>query len=286
MSVKMTNLGTTPVTINSITTGVDFTVTGNSCGTQLAPGSCTINVAFKPTTGGQLNELLTINDSDASSPQTVGLRGVATALKFSGSGNFGNVLIGTNSTPILTTLTNLGAAPINITSMTYASPEFSQYLASSTCGTSIQGLSSCHVSSIFTPSGSGTQSGSLNVSDSDPSSPSTVPLRGVGLALSFSPTHLAFGNVNIPQTSNPLTVTITNVGAVTVNFSSIAVGGTNQGDFSIQSNTCGATLDSGTNCAVTVTFTPQTAGVRIANITFTDDAGGSPQVVPLGGTAK
>src|SRR5205085_8909987 len=95
-SVQLTNLGTNAVTVNSIATGTDFTVTNNTCGTQLAPGSCTINVAFKPTTGGQLNEFLTINDSDSSSPQTVALGGVGTVLTFSGGVNFGNALIGTN----------------------------------------------------------------------------------------------------------------------------------------------------------------------------------------------
>src|SRR5262249_52640486 len=76
-SVQVTNLGTTPVTINSITSGTDFTVTSTPCGSQLAPGGCTINVAFRPTTGGQLNEFLTINDSDSSSPQAVALSGIA-----------------------------------------------------------------------------------------------------------------------------------------------------------------------------------------------------------------
>ncbi len=98
--MQLTNLGTAPVTINSITTGPDFTVPSNTCGGQLAPGSCTINVAFKPTAGGQFNEFLTINDSDSSSPQTVALSGMGKALKASASTlSFGNQPVGATQQP-------------------------------------------------------------------------------------------------------------------------------------------------------------------------------------------
>jgi len=282
--VQLTNLGTSPVTINSITTGADFTVTSTTCGSQLAPGSCTINVAFKPTTSGQLNEFLTIDDSDSSSPQTVALSGVAIALKASSSAlSFGNHTIGTTGTALPITLTNLGTGPINITSISYPNPEFSQYLPSSTCGTSIPGKSSCQVFSSFTPNAPGPQNGSFIVSDSDPSSPTTINLTGAGLALSLSPASLSFGSLNLYLTHSPVSLTVTNLGPVTVNFSSIALGGTNPGDFAIQSNTCGAQLGAGANCVMAVTFKPQAAGLRSATITFTDDAFGSPQVVPLAG---
>ena len=283
-SVQLINLGTAPVTINSITTGPDFTVPSNTCGSQLAPGSCTINVAFKPTTAGQFNELLTISDSDSSSPQTVALSGVGKALKASASSlSLGNEPLGATSKPLPVTLNNLGTASIAVASISYSNPEFSQYVPSSTCGTSIPGLSSCQVFSVFVPNASGTQSGTLSVVDSDPSSPTTVNLSGVGTALNFSPASLPFGNENIPKTSNPLTLTVTNAGTVAVNFSSIAVGGANLGDFAIQSNTCGAALAASTNCTLGVTFTPQASGARSATLGFTDDAGGSPQLVTLQG---
>ncbi len=283
--VQLTNLGTAAVTINSITTGPDFVVTSNTCGSQLAPGSCTINVAFKPTAGAQFKEVLTISDSDSSSPQTVALSGVGKALKASVSSlNLGNEPLGATSKPLSVTLTNLGTGPIAVTSISYSNPEFSQYVPSSTCGTSIPGLSSCQVSSVFTPNTPGTQAGTLTIVDSDPSSPTTVSLSGAGSALSFSPGSLSFGNENLPGTSNPVTLTVTNPGTVTVNFSGIAVGGTNPSDFAIQTNTCGAAVGANGNCALGITFTPQASGVRSATLSFTDDGGGSPQVVTLQGT--
>lgn len=282
--LQLTNLGTAPVTINSITTGPDFTVASNTCGSQLAPGSCIINVAFKPTAGGQFNEVLTISDSDTSSPQIVGLSGTGKALKASASVlSFGNQAVGATSSPLPITLTNLGPSAIAINSLSYSNSEFSQYLPSSTCGASIPGSSSCQIFSVFTPNAAGTQTGILGIVDSDPSSPTTISLSGAGSALTFSPASLSFGNEDISGTSNPLTLTVTNAGASAINFSSIALGGTNPGDFTIQTNTCGAAVGGGTNCAVGVTFTPQASGARSATLIFTDNGGGSPQVVTLQG---
>jgi hypothetical protein len=283
-SIQLTNLGTTPVTINSITPGTDYMVTSTTCGSPLGPGSCTINVAFKPTTGGQLSEFLTISDSDSSSPQSVALSGTGKALKVGvASVNFGNHLIGTTGGPISAVLTNLGSGPINISNISYSNSEFSQYLPSSTCGMSIPGLSSCAVFSVFTPTAVGTQNGSFSVFDSDPSSPTIVNLTGAGLALKFSSGNLSFGKQTISKTSSPLTLTVTNVGPVTVNFSSIGISGTNPSDFAIRASTCGVALGAGTNCSISVTITPQAAGTRSATLTFTDNTFGSPQGVPLAG---
>lgn len=285
-AVTLTNLGTTPVTINSVTAGADYTVTSNTCGGQLAPGNCTINVAFKPTTGGQLNEFLTINDSDSSSPQTVALSGLGKALKTSVTTlNMGTHLIGVaNGAPLPVTLTNVGTTPISISSIGYPNPEFSQYLPSSTCGASLPGLGTCQVYSIFTPTAPGPQTGSISVVDSDPSSPSTISLTGAGLALKFSALNVIFGGLNLGLTHSPVALTLTNLGPVTVNFSSIAIGGTNPGDFGILTNTCGTALGAAANCSLGVTFTPQAAGARSATLTFTDDTFESPQNVSLAGT--
>jgi Domain of unknown function (DUF1929)/Bacterial Ig-like domain (group 3) len=284
-SVQLTNLGTTPITINSITAGPDFTVPSNTCGTQLAPGSCTINVAFKPTTTGQLNEVLAISDSDPSSPQTVGLSGTGKALQSAASSlTFGNEPVGATSNPVPVTLKNLGTGPIAVTTIVYSNPEFNQYVTSSTCGSSIPGLSSCQVSSVFTPNAAGTQSGTLSIIDSDPSSPTTISLSGAGAALNFSPSYIGFGNEQIPDTHvPPASITVTNAGSASVSFSSIAIGGTDPADFAIQTNTCAAGVAANSNCVVGVTFTPQAVGLRSATISFTDSSAGSPQTVGLAG---
>jgi hypothetical protein len=62
----------------------DFTIQSGSCvvgGSVARLGSCTINVAFKPTVAGVRSATLVIADSDPSSPQTVNLRGTGTPLR-------------------------------------------------------------------------------------------------------------------------------------------------------------------------------------------------------------
>jgi hypothetical protein len=106
--------------------------------------------------------------------------------------------------------------------------------------------------------------------------------RGGGPAVSLSATALNFKKVPIGQTSSPQTVTLTNSGTATLNISSI----TTSGDYHISNNTCGATVAAGANCAVSVTFTPTKKGKRTGNLTFTDNAPTSPQVVTLTGVGQ
>jgi hypothetical protein len=96
---------------------------------------------------------------------------------------------------------------------------------------------------------------------------------------SVSPTSLNFGKVAIGHTSPAKTVTLTNTGSATLNISSIVT----SGDFAISNNTCGAQLNAGASCTVKVTFTPTAKNARKGNLTFTDNAPGSPQIVPLKG---
>ena len=52
------------------------------------------------------------------------------------------------------------------------------------------------------------------------------------------------------------------------------------GDFA-QTNTCDAKVLPGTNCTVTVTFTPKATGTRIAALTISDNALAGKQMVGL-----
>ena len=54
------------------------------------------------------------------------------------------------------------------------------------------------------------------------------------------------------------------------------------GDYT-QTNTCPATLTFGASCVISVTFTPSTSGSRPGTLTITDNASGSPHVIPLAG---
>jgi hypothetical protein len=46
-------------------------------------------------------------------------------------------------------------------------------------------------------------------------------------------------------------------------------------------NSCGARIEPGARCTLSVSFAPTKTGTRIATLSITDDGGGSPQTVPL-----
>jgi len=76
--VTLSNTGNAALTVASLSTRGNFSQT-NTCGTSVAAGgSCTISVAFAPTSAGALSGALTITDNSngaAGSTQTVNLSG-------------------------------------------------------------------------------------------------------------------------------------------------------------------------------------------------------------------
>jgi hypothetical protein len=50
--------------------------------------------------------------------------------------------------------------------------------------------------------------------------------------------------------------------------------------------TCAQNLFAGKSCTISVTFSPTVTGARNATVQISDDAGGSPQTVPLTGVGN
>jgi hypothetical protein len=109
-------------------------------------------------------------------------------------------------------------------------------------------------------------------------SSTSAPTSGVTL----SADNLSFGNQGVNKTGPVQTVKVTNSSSAALTISKIAVTGTNVSDF-IQTNTCPSSLVTSASCTISVTFKPTASGGRSANITLTDSASVSPQVVVLGG---
>jgi hypothetical protein len=81
------------------------------------------------------------------------------------------------------------------------------------------------------------------------------------------------------------TVTIQNTGVAPLTGLVISLTGTNASSFATTS-TCSNTLVAGSNCTVSVVFTPSVAGSNNANLLITDNAPDSPQTVTLTGTGS
>jgi hypothetical protein len=98
----------------------------------------------------------------------------------------------------------------------------------------------------------------------------------------LSPTSLSFTS-SAGATSASQTATLSNNGTATLAIASVSLTGADAADFTLQ-NTCGETLASGSNCAISVAFTPSATGSFSATLDIADNAAGSPQTVSLTGT--
>ncbi|MGA8762992.1 MAG: choice-of-anchor D domain-containing protein, partial [Candidatus Sulfotelmatobacter sp.] len=118
-----------------------------------------------------------INDTDAGSPHMVHLTGNGQAAVPSTSTlTFPGVPVGTSSSPLAVTLTNKGTVFLNVVSIV-TNGVFTQ---SNNCGTGLAVGAKCTVNVVFTPTATGTQTGTLVFGDNDLTSPQVVNLTGTG----------------------------------------------------------------------------------------------------------
>ena len=139
---------------------------------------------------------------------------------------------------------------------------------------------------------SGTPAGTSTVTISGTSGSITqqttlqLTVTASGPIVSLTPTSLTWGKILVGGTGATKAVTVQNVGASTLNISSIAT----TGDFALVPVTgkkaCGSTLAVGASCKVKVAFKPTQKGLRTGALNFTDNAPDSPQSVSLTGTGK
>jgi phospholipase C len=182
--------------------------------------------------------------------------------------------VGTSSPAKSVTLTNLGSTTMSFKNIA-VSGDYSQR---SSCVSNLAPSNQCTISVAFTPQATGAQSGTLTITDTDPTSPQVVTLAGVGTYVSLSPSLLNFGTQNVSTSGVAQAATLTNLSPWPLTISSI----TPTGDYS-SSNNCGGSLAPGADCTINVTFTPSATGVRFGTVAVTDSDGGSPQILNLTG---
>jgi hypothetical protein len=284
--VMLQNTGNINLTISNIqitgTNSGDFAQT-NNCPSSLTPNnSCNISVTFTPTTTGTRNAALSISDNAPGSPQSVPLTGIGVmpAVSFSpASLTFPDQLVFTSSPAQPVTLTNTGAGVLTIKGISITGA----FKQANNCPSSLNPGDECTINVKFAPKTKGGQNGSVNVADNAPGSPQTVPLTGTGTFVRLLPITLHMGKQPVGTRSLPKRMTLTNKGNVALNISRIAITGTDSGDFA-ETNNCGKQVASGASCFITVTFKPLAKGERTADVSVSDDGGGSPQQAGLIGT--
>ena len=282
--ITLTNTGLGPLLISSIgitgTNSGDFAQT-NNCPSQLMPtDSCSISVTFTPTTTGTRNAFLSISDNAPGSPQLVPLTGqgvVPIVVINPKSLTFPTQVVNTISTTQILKLADGGLGEL-VMGKIVVTGDFWQ---TNTCYPNVLPAGVCYVLVTFNPTAKGSRTGSITFNDN--AGVQTVPLKGTGTFVQLAPTSVAFGNQTVGVKSASRTITLTNEGNAAVSITGISITGANAGDFA-ETNTCGSTVAAGAQCAIQVTFTPLQKGKRTANVSVSDNGGGSPQTVVLTGT--
>ena len=162
LSFVWTNTSAIPLTISKLLTTGDFVVSGTTCsGSIAANSSCTVSVTFTPTAlGPRTGTVSVLSTSSANGTLTAPLsgRGVADVEASVSALNFGNVDIGSSATPQTFTVTNYTNGTIALTSIVITG----DYNYTTTCGSTIAGLSTCTITIGFTPTAIGTRTRNLN----------------------------------------------------------------------------------------------------------------------------
>ena len=271
----------------------------SDCSEIPAHESCLISVSFTPKVSGVANGTMVITDNSGGQPgaqQTLMLTGNGTAGTpganvAPGSLGFGSVTVGATSAVESVTLTNSGSSTLDVSSIGASGGGFAiSGGATTNCplnGGTLAPQANCSVGVTFTPGTGGAASGSLNFFDNAGAGEQSVTLSGTGATaagMGVTPASMSFAPESVGTTSAPQTVTLANQGTTAIAITSIGVTGANAGDF-VATPACGQSLPAGKSCVVQVAFAPSATGNRAATLTVTDNAAGSPQTVPLGGTA-
>jgi hypothetical protein len=271
-SAGTTTLGGSGATLTAtalILTGGTLNGSGTVCGpggTQAAPcGAGTSTTAL--TNGGTI--------SPSPSPSTISVTGDYTQAS---SGTLATQVTGAAKNDQLAVT---GTASLDGTLRVSTAPGFTP-----TSGQQFQVLTSSSDSGQFATT-TGLQSGPYTVSYN----PTDVTLTAVtsAPAVSLNPTSMTFGspsNTVAAGTTVNQTLTITDSGSAALHIGTLSRSGPQASSFSLSSDGCaGQTVGPGNSCSVTVNFSPGAPGSYSATVNIPDDASGSPQQLPLSGTA-
>ena len=285
-SAILTNSGGSSLTVSQATlTGSSFTLSGLTSPLTLAAGqSATLSVVFAPQVAGSVsgNVVFTSNASNPAMNLPLSGTGVTQGTL---TGNptslaFGSVQVG-NSSSLSETLANAGGSSLTISAATASGSGFS--LSGLSLPLTLTAGQSTSFTVLFSPLASGAASGSVSITSTGSDSNLSIPLSGTGAtqgALSANPTSLAFGNVQVSN-STSLSETLTNSGGSPVAISQVS---SSAAAFSISGLNLPLTLTANQSVTFSATFAPTSASAASGSLSVASNASNSPLNIALSGT--
>jgi hypothetical protein len=258
-----------------------------SSSTLNAGATCTLVFTYSPT--GTVSDSATYTLTGGGSTISIALSGTGVPLPAASvsasplSLAFGNVTVGQTSGARAIVVSNTGTA--DATNMVYpAAP--ANFVRSGTCnGATLNAGSSCTVVFTFKPTAAAGASATYTITGGGRTMP--IALSGTGTALpvaslSANPNSLAFGAVRTGTASAAVAITLTNEGSAPA--TGLSLTNSNAVEFPVSGNTCGAKLDPGATCQLSVAYAPTAAGFDVASLAFGYNGGSS--TIPLSGTGE
>lgn len=209
--------------------------------------------------------------------------------------SFAATTIGQPAGQLATTLSNTGNAALTIGTLSLSGAAAGDYaISGGSCanGATLAAGASCTVQLAFQPSAAGARNASLVITHNATGGSSTVALSGTGNvsaqpSIALSASAINFGALVGGTTSPPQTITVSNTGQATLNFSAISVSGANPGLFTL-GGTCdpASPVPAGSSCTVTVSANASASGAFSGTLALASNASNGVVSVALSGTVS
>lgn len=287
----VTNVGYKAVPILSVTGVGDFVVSSEHP-LSLEPGENFLVAAmFAPQRAGAASGGIYVDTGDAAGKEFVMLMGAGTGSTVTPGNDFtlsptsiafGSVAVDDDSTARTVTITNNTSSAITIALA--ATGMFSLDKASVT----VPANGTATFAVTFSPTSAGAKTGTVNLTTTATGT-KTISLSGTGgvsslpvISISFvgieevsdsssvssNVTSLAFGAVNVGETSAERSIILTNSGGVAASITALSA----TGDFAISSGAVGDSIPALGSKVIRVTFTPTEEGAAVGTVSIETDA--------------
>lgn len=300
-TVTVSNSGTAALVLSSLSfsgaQASEFAIgAGSTCaaGTSVAPGSsCSVSISFTPAATGSRTATLAIANN-GSATLSVSLAGTGSSVPVpvialnQNALTFTSQALGSSSVVQTVTVSNTGAAALQLSSITLGGTNAGDFALAGNCaaGASIAAGGSCSLGVSFAPTALGTRTASFTIGSNASNGSASIGLTGSAVAapapaVTLSPSLIDFGSVTVGS-SVSRAVTLTNSGTASLGLSGVSASGSG---FSVTSN-CGASVAAGASCTLTVSFAPPGTATSSGALTISSNATGSPHQLSLSGTGS
>ncbi|GAA5484526.1 choice-of-anchor D domain-containing protein [Haloferula sargassicola] len=292
----------------------DFLLNASDLPATLAPGaSANITMSFTPTAPGIRSATLNIANDDADeNPFVIALTGEGTApviaVQSTTAGNLvfgaatidlGGTAVGSMSTGETITVTNAGTAPLEILAASLSGGQADEFaLDLGSFQVDLAPGASTTIGIAFSPAAIGTRLATLSLSSDDGvrspfiigftgrgEAPEIAVARDSGANLLNGVSDVSFQGSLVGETGSTETFTVTNIGNVPLQNLAVMLEGEAPGDFILDAASFPPSLPAGDFAGFSVTFLPQAAGARRAELHIaSNDSDENPFVLVLAGT--